>query len=315
MWNILILNIGKLPPIVTKRQYRLTKQDPQTNADGPMPLVNHQFLISDLTHSRCSTNDDQMNCISILYMSIWSSVLSVIGFSAPPVKENPASRSSSNLSSSPLFFIRKLLTNVFSINYCNQSAATFTGQENTSTTVRRPDNHNFHLSNMPSLSITMQLHPQVQNLTNKWLPQGPLREQPCDETTMDVDPTENSMVPQPLKTMPHNRIIKTDTEILQEQLSCFGHKRAYTASYIQYRRHLSFMTLLNTVVSKHLPGWSALGPSVSWKTRWRREQENGDLLFVYFGLYSSSDRISRGTIWWLLNIYIMPSVYSGPHES
>ena len=94
-------------------------------------------------------------------MGIWSSVLSVIGFSAPSVKQNLASRSSSNLSSSPLFFIRKLLTNVFSINYCNQSAATFTGQENTSTTVRRPDNHDFHLSNMPSLPITMQLHPQV----------------------------------------------------------------------------------------------------------------------------------------------------------
>lgn len=180
MWNILILNIGKLLPIVTKGKYRLTKQDPQTNADGPIPLVNHQFLISDLTRSRCSTNDDPMNCISMLYMGIWSSVLSVTGFSAPSVKQNLASRSFSNLSSSPLFFIRKLLTNVFSINYCNQSAATFTGQENTSTTVRRPDNHDFHLSNMPCIPITMRLHPQVQNLTNKWLPQGPLREQPWE---------------------------------------------------------------------------------------------------------------------------------------
>ena len=151
----------QIASIVTKGQYRLTKQDPQTNADGPIPLVNHQFLISDLTHNRCSTNDDQMNFISILYMGIWSSVLSVIGFSAPSVKQNLASRSSSSLSSSPFFFIIKLLTNVFSINYCNQSAATFTGQENTSTTVRRPDNHDFHLSNMPSLPITMQLHPQV----------------------------------------------------------------------------------------------------------------------------------------------------------
>lgn len=213
-------------PIVTKGKYRLTKKDPQTNADGPIPLVNHQFLISGLTHSRCSTNDDQMNCISMLYMDVWSSVLSVIGFSAPSVKQNIASRSSSNLSSSPLFFIRKLLTNVFSINYCNQSAATFTGQENTSTTVRRPDNHDFHLSNMPSLSITMRLHPQEQNLTNvsgchKALKGTAMR----NKTTMDMDPTENSMVSQPLKTMPHNRIIKTDTGILQEQLSCFGHKR------------------------------------------------------------------------------------------
>ena len=39
----------QIASIVTKGQYRLTEQDPQTNADGPIPLVNHQFLISDLT--------------------------------------------------------------------------------------------------------------------------------------------------------------------------------------------------------------------------------------------------------------------------
>lgn len=80
--------------------------------------------------------------------------LSATWLSAPSVNRNPAPRCSSNLSSSPPSFIRKLLTNVFSINYCNQSAAAFTGQENTSTAVRRPDNHNSHLSNVLSLPIT-----------------------------------------------------------------------------------------------------------------------------------------------------------------
>lgn len=68
---------------------------------------------------------------------------------------------------------------------------------------------------------------------------------------MDMDPTENSMVSQPLKTMPHNRIIKTDTEILQEQLELFWTQKSVISSI---GVHLSFMTLLNTVVSKHLPG-------------------------------------------------------------
>ena len=69
------LNIGNLLLIVTKGQCRLTKQDTQTKAEGHILLGYHQFLTSDLTHSRCSTKDDQMNCISVLYVAVWSSVI------------------------------------------------------------------------------------------------------------------------------------------------------------------------------------------------------------------------------------------------
>lgn len=41
-----------------------------------------------------------------------------------------------------------------------------------------------------------------------------------NEIMMEVDPIENLMVTQSLKTMPCNRIIKIGMGIVQEQLSC-----------------------------------------------------------------------------------------------
>lgn len=50
-----------------------------------------------------------------------------------------------------------------------------------------------------------------------------------NDAMMDMDPAENPMVSQPLKTMPRNRMIKTGTGILEEHLSCLGHKRVISS--------------------------------------------------------------------------------------
>ena len=135
----------------------------------------------------------------------------------PSVNRNPAPRSASNLSFSPLSFIRKLWTNVFSINYCNQSAATFTGQENTSATARRPDDHDSHLSNVLSLPITNSTPPTSAASYKYMAACRPFKETAMrNEIMKEVDPTENLMVTQSCKTVPCTRTIKTGVGIAQE---------------------------------------------------------------------------------------------------
>lgn len=140
--------------------------------------------------------------------------LSITWVSAPSAKQNTQLLGAPAISSSLLSFIRRLLTNVFSINYCNQSAATFTGHESTSTTVSRSDNHDSHLSNVQSLPITYASPSKVQNLINKWLLQSPLRNQPGEMRSWWKWIQLKTPWPLPIKTVPCSITIDIDIGIL-----------------------------------------------------------------------------------------------------